>query len=1156
MRASGRPPYSHRDPARPVRGGDRSGLSLGALAHRLMALRASLTRRLSGSPAGLPARPAYGVPGRRAEPSWLTAPAAMVGRAGFERGPRVSASAPPEHVWPDQVFDDRASLDALDEPRFESRIDRSASTPGVLVRQPRRPAAIAPEGAPPAASVQAAAPAARWTRTPDSVLQERRQRALEAERVALERARAEAQAAALAVETERAAREQEARERAEREQAEQARLEAIAAMPAVAMPEAVPTEIAEDGEVVPLWRQPFVAPPGVRYFRTPDRRPVRPSVELANSTAAIAPVAVAEPVMAEVPVQASAEAPARDWSDLPDWSEAQPWFDGSDWNVGDWSSVEAWAALASQPAHAGLEAALAAAPVIEAADAVADLPSVELGTSPMQEAANPQPPRPVYVLDRLVRFDQPPRPADGQDNGQTDGQPSDLQADASAAIRDAFLPAKPALALVFGPGSAATEPPAAATPSAAAPRRAPALCAMAARAAIRAAGQPSLPAPAVPAAPEPEPALQPETAAPMGADVARSASEADRVVIPMTPRTVLLRGKLAPQPEPAPAEPEPVQDEPAFEEPVLAAAPAPEPIEAPAAQPVEAPPAPALPMVAPRAHLIPAGRHLEIASVENADYELPSLSLLALPDENGAEEVDADVLEQNALNLQQTVQDFGVRGDILAVRPGPVVTLYELEPAPGTKSSRVIGLSDDIARSMSAVSARVAVVPGRNVIGIELPNETRETVFLRELLSAPDFYESKHKLALCLGKNIGGEPIIADLARMPHLLVAGTTGSGKSVAINTMILSLLYRLKPEECRLIMVDPKMLELSVYDGIPHLLSPVVIDPKKAVIALKWAVREMEERYKKMSKIAVRNIDGYNARMKEARERGEVITRTVQTGFNRETGEAVFEQEAMDLSALPYIVIVVDEMADLMMVAGKDIEGAIQRLAQMARAAGIHLIMATQRPSVDVITGTIKANFPTRISFQVTSKIDSRTILGEMGAEQLLGQGDMLFMAGGGRTTRVHGPFCSDSEVESVVAHLKRQGRPSYLDAVTADDSPEEPVKEGKSGRGAKAEKVERSEEPDEEAPVFDIGAFAAATGGESDDLYKQAIEVVLRDQKASTSYIQRRLQIGYNRAASIMERMEIEGIVGPANHAGKRDILVAGAPHASSGMYDDE
>jgi S-DNA-T family DNA segregation ATPase FtsK/SpoIIIE len=360
-------------------------------------------------------------------------------------------------------------------------------------------------------------------------------------------------------------------------------------------------------------------------------------------------------------------------------------------------------------------------------------------------------------------------------------------------------------------------------------------------------------------------------------------------------------------------------------------------------------------------------------------------------------------------------------------------------------------------------------------------------------------------------------------------------------------------MKPEECRLIMVDPKMLELSVYDGIPHLLSPVVIDPKKAVIALKWAVREMEERYKKMSKIAVRNIDGYNARMAEARAKGETITRTIQTGFNRETGEAVFEDEAMDLAALPYIVIVVDEMADLMMVAGKDIEGAIQRLAQMARAAGIHLIMATQRPSVDVITGTIKANFPTRISFQVTSKIDSRTILGEMGAEQLLGQGDMLFMAGGGRTTRVHGPFCSDSEVESVVAHLKRQGRPAYLEAVTADDGSDEAPKSAGRGKG-KAEAVE-AETEEADLPVFDVGAFVAASGGEAGDLYEQAIQVVLRDRKASTSYIQRRLQIGYNRAASIMERMEIEGIVGQANHAGKREILVEGAPHAAS-MYDDE
>ena len=420
------------------------------------------------------------------------------------------------------------------------------------------------------------------------------------------------------------------------------------------------------------------------------------------------------------------------------------------------------------------------------------------------------------------------------------------------------------------------------------------------------------------------------------------------------------------------------------------------------------------------------------------DYAHPALELLAEPPRPcPASQVSADALEQNATLLEATLSDFGVRGDILAVRPGPVVTLYELEPAPGTKSSRVISLADDIARSMSAVSARVAVVPGRNAIGIELPNAKRETVYLRELLASADFAETKQKLALCLGKNIGGEPIIADLARMPHLLVAGTTGSGKSVAINTMILSLLYRMKPEECRLIMVDPKMLELSVYDGIPHLLSPVVTDPKKAVIALKWAVREMEERYKKMSKVGVRNIDGFNARLAEARARGEVLTRTVQTGLRPRDRRGGLRDEEMDLSALPYIVIVVDEMADLMMVAGKDIEGAIQRLAQMARAAGIHLIMATQRPSVDVITGTIKANFPTRICFQVTSKIDSRTILGEMGAEQLLGQGDMLFMAGGGRTTRVHGPFCSDCEVESVVAHLKRQGRPSYLDAVTADD-----------------------------------------------------------------------------------------------------------------------
>ncbi len=474
-----------------------------------------------------------------------------------------------------------------------------------------------------------------------------------------------------------------------------------------------------------------------------------------------------------------------------------------------------------------------------------------------------------------------------------------------------------------------------------------------------------------------------------------------------------------------------------------------------------------------------------------------------------------EVLQQNSKALEAVLQDFGVRGEITNARPGPVVTLYELEPAPGIKSSRVIGLADDIARSMSAMAARVAVVAGRNAIGIELPNEHREKVYLRELLAAKENIESVAKLPLCLGKTIGGEPVIIDLARTPHMLIAGTTGSGKSVAINTMILSLLYRLRPDQCRLIMVDPKMLELSVYDGIPHLLTPVVTDPKKAVVALKWAVREMEERYKRMSKLGVRNIDGYNARLADAKAKGEELTRTVHTGFDKETGKAIYEEEKLDLEPLPFIVIIVDEMADLMMVAGKDIEGTVQRLAQMARAAGLHVILATQRPSVDVITGTIKANFPTRISFQVTSKIDSRTILGEMGAEQLLGQGDMLYMAGGGRISRVHGPFVSDDEVEKVVRHLKSQGQPEYLEAVTAE------------------------EEAEEDGAVFDATGMG---GGGEPDLFSQAVAIVKRDRKASTSYIQRRLQIGYNKAASLMERMEDEGIVGQANHAGKREILV--------------
>ncbi|WP_425598510.1 DNA translocase FtsK [Brucella pituitosa] len=505
------------------------------------------------------------------------------------------------------------------------------------------------------------------------------------------------------------------------------------------------------------------------------------------------------------------------------------------------------------------------------------------------------------------------------------------------------------------------------------------------------------------------------------------------------------------------------------------------------------------------------------AVVMHGDYEFPPRDLLQEPPSLEGNVITQEMLERSAGLLESVLEDFGVRGEIIHVRPGPVVTLYEFEPAPGVKSSRVIGLADDIARSMSALSARVAVVPGRNVIGIELPNANRETVYLREMIDSRTFESSNYRLPLCLGKGIGGEPIIAELAKMPHLLVAGTTGSGKSVAINTMILSLLYRFKPEECRLIMVDPKMLELSIYDGIPHLLTPVVTDPKKAVVALKWAVREMEDRYRKMARLGVRNIEGFNQRAASAKGKGETVMCTVQSGFDKETGEPTYVQEELDLTPMPYIVVIIDEMADLMMVAGKDIEGAVQRLAQMARAAGIHLIMATQRPSVDVITGTIKANFPTRISFQVTSKIDSRTILGEMGAEQLLGQGDMLHMAGGGRIVRVHGPFVSDEEVEKVVNHLKEQGRPDYLATVTED---------------------EEDDDTAQDTAVFDNSAMGSEDG---DDVYEQAVKVVMRDKKCSTSYIQRRLGIGYNRAASLVERMEQEGLVGAANHVGKREIL---------------
>ena len=554
-------------------------------------------------------------------------------------------------------------------------------------------------------------------------------------------------------------------------------------------------------------------------------------------------------------------------------------------------------------------------------------------------------------------------------------------------------------------------------------------------------------------------------------------------------------------------------------EPRLGPASAPQPRPQPEADPdAEEPPTTGrlVRLVMPRAKPQGLGRRGEqelqpaLNLVPDQEPLLPPLSLLVKPPATRNETVDEDALSKNARMLEAVLEDFGVRGEIVQVRPGPVVTLYELEPAPGIKASRVIGLADDIARSMSAISVRVAVVPGRTVIGIELPNLKAETVYLRELLDSPAYEKHAGRLALALGKDIGGEPVIADLARMPHLLIAGTTGSGKSVGINTMILSVLYRMPPERCKFIMVDPKMLELSVYDGIPHLLSPVVTEPKKAVMALKWVVREMEARYQKMSKLGVRNIEGFNTRLREAAATGESLVRRVQTGFDPETGQPVFEEQPFDATELPLIVVVVDEMADLMLVAGKDIEASVQRLAQMARAAGIHLIMATQRPSVDVITGTIKANFPTRVSFQVTSKIDSRTILGEGGAEQLLGRGDMLYMAGGGRITRVHGPFVSDEEVERVVSYLKKHAEPDYIDEITEDDSAA-------------------------------IGDSLIDDEGSGDGLYDQAVALVCRERKASTSFVQRHLQIGYNRAARLIEKMEAEGVVSTANHVGKREVL---------------
>ena len=496
-------------------------------------------------------------------------------------------------------------------------------------------------------------------------------------------------------------------------------------------------------------------------------------------------------------------------------------------------------------------------------------------------------------------------------------------------------------------------------------------------------------------------------------------------------------------------------------------------------------------------------------------WRFPPLSLLTPAPARGAVGPTAEALEVVARRLETVLGDYGVQGRIVAYRAGPVVTLYELEPAPGIRSARVIGLADDIARTLAVAAVRIATVSGRNVIGIEVPHEKRETVYLSEVLAAEAAQKHAGRLSLALGKDIGGDAVLADLARMPHLMIAGTTGSGKSVGVNAMILSLLYRLSPDQCRLILIDPKMLELSVYAGIPHLMAPVVTEPAKAVIALKWTVREMERRYRSMSLLGVRNIGGYNDRVAEARAKGEIVTRRVQTGFDPDTGRPTFEEQPLALEPLPFIVVVVDEMADLMMVAGKEIESAVQRLAQMARAAGIHVIMATQRPSVDVITGTIKANFPTRISFQVISKFDSRTILGEQGAEQLLGMGDMLYMMGGGRITRVHGPFVSDREVEDVVAFLREQGEPAYLEEVTE-------ATEDDGGNQA-------------------LSGISSASDGEK-NLFDQAVAVVAREGKASTSFIQRHLNIGYNRAAKLIEQMEKEGIVSAANHVGKREILV--------------
>ncbi|MDB9985457.1 DNA translocase FtsK 4TM domain-containing protein [Pelagibacterales bacterium] len=499
----------------------------------------------------------------------------------------------------------------------------------------------------------------------------------------------------------------------------------------------------------------------------------------------------------------------------------------------------------------------------------------------------------------------------------------------------------------------------------------------------------------------------------------------------------------------------------------------------------------------------------KMAFSEDINYTPPIIDILSTPPTVSTSLVSKEEMDTNAIRLQEILADFKIEGKIINVSPGPVVTMYELQPAPGTKASKIIGLSDDIARNMSAVSARVAVIPGKNVIGIEMPNKTQEAVFLSELFKKEKFISSQANLLLALGKDIAGNAYFADLATMPHLLIAGTTGSGKSVGINVMILSILFRLSPEECKFILIDPKMLELSVYEGVPHLITPVVTNPKKAITALKWVVKEMEGRYQKMSLLGVRNIESYNQRIKEAIKNNETISRKIPAGLNPDTGQPKYENINIDLHKMPFIVVVVDEMADLMMVAGKEIEHTIQRLSQMARAAGIHLIMATQRPSVDVITGTIKANFPTRISFQVSSKFDSRTILGAEGSERLLGKGDMLLMMGGGRTTRIHGPFVSDKEVEEIVASLKKQGLPEFIEDIT-------------------------KEEDENEISLDGIDS-------NKDELFQQCLDIIAKEGKASTSLLQRKLQIGYNRAARIMDQLEDSGFISPANHVGKREVF---------------